>query len=267
MSLLEWLSPDRPTGRTAVKARLYLNAVLPALAEVWQMDSAVRTAAGKPSFSIGFSTLRAARQALAFDGERAWAWSTREAAQLELGFVTSGQVIATFEKRPTLPPLPLRGPQHLANAKAFERAAAVMESWLRPTSEVLEDTTMKARFAHLQLGVALRGVAVLCQFDAATRRSWQAGPRGLVDLTIPGVEEARWLDLGPGAPVAGMGPPPREPDATVAFASPQVAADAVRDQLDGMAAVNAGRIRLSGLVPLADHVNHLMESVGNILPR
>lgn len=266
-SWLRWLDPERPHGGAALKARLYLQAVLPTLAELWPLEAEMRAAAGEAPFSIAFQTLGAARQALAFDGSRAWAWQTTEAAQLELVFLTARQAIATFEQRGALPPLPRRGFNRLGHAKRFEAAAAVMAKRLRPAPEALTDESTAARFAHLQLGIALRGAVLLIRFEAAANAHFTSAPHGVAVFAISGIEQPRWIDYTPGTLGTGVGDPPREPDTTITFSTGQIAAASVRDEIDAMAAVNAGRIRLHGLVPLADHLNHLMEHVSDYLPR
>ncbi len=134
----------------------------------------------------------------------------------------------------------------------------------------------------------------MARSDVKTASTLARGPLGLALFSIEGVPSPRWIDytlpvggdsvettravvppigrpegpVGVGSapgPRAGVGQPPREPDVTVHFTSPQVAAASVMDQLDAMAAVNSGRIHLSGLVPLADHLNHVMERVSRLL--
>ncbi len=119
---LSWLDAERTVEGAPLQARLFLGAALPALAELWPLDEGVRAAAGTGAFSLGFTCLSGGRCALAFDGRRAWWWEGQERARLELVFLAAGQAVATFQERTTLPPLPVRGWQHLGDAARFQRA-------------------------------------------------------------------------------------------------------------------------------------------------
>jgi len=72
-------------------------------------------------------------------------------------------------------------------------------------------------------------------------------------------ESTVWFDHGSPDQAAGWSEPPRRPDVRIVFGDMNVAYAAMRDEIDSMAAVGNGEIRVDGLIPLADGLNFVME--------
>jgi hypothetical protein len=68
-----------------------------------------------------------------------------------------------------------------------------------------------------------------------------------------------WFDHGSADHAAGWSEPPRRPDVRIVFGDMDVAYAAMRDEIDSMAAVGTGQIKIDGLIPLADGLNFVME--------
>ncbi len=239
-----------------IKARLFFKAVLPALPELLGASDEARTLLTGGGFSVAFS-LGELRTVLVLDPEKpSVSHSPEVKADIELRFLTTGKAVATFENRPALPPLPLRGLTKLGQMGAFKALAQLLEEKLRPEEPPVDEAAREAFFG-LSLGVGLRGVAALPP---------QECPAGTVVFQLNGGRAARWLRLG-AEPASGVGQPKGEADAVVTFMDLETAMAALMQRLDAMCAVNAGRIRIEGHVPLADHVNHLMESVDEKLSK
>lgn len=253
-------------SQTPMQARLFFTAVWPCLAELWPLDPRLAEAAGE-DFCLGLRAPGGLRLRMACEAKAFAVNAAPEPATLELCFFTASQVVATFNQHPAFPPLPWRGVFKLGMAKRLEALGKLMEGWLRPTAEQLADEGVAATYAWLQLGIGLRAVTQLAHCEAHTHRSWQAGPKGIVEFAMPGGHAPRWIELGAEQVRCGLGQPPTPADASVAFADVATAVASVRDELDAMAAVNGGRIGLTGLVPLADHLNHALERVPQYLER
>ena len=89
---------------------------------------------------------------------------------------------------------------------------------------------------------------------------------GLACFTIEGAQNSTvWFDHGPDACDAGWGEPPREPDVAISFVDYAVAFGALREEIDTIAAIGAGQIKVAGLIPLADGVNLAMERLSDYL--
>jgi hypothetical protein len=71
-----------------------------------------------------------------------------------------------------------------------------------------------------------------------------------------------WFEHGAAACPAGWGEPPRRPDVRITFGDVDIAFSALREEIDTLAAVGGGQIKVEGLVPLADGLNLVMQRLG-----
>ncbi len=143
-----------------------------------------------------------------------------------------------------------------------------VEAALRPLplaeEQALPADQLALRVA-LQLAVAVRSVPVLGQLDPACRAQLAALPRGLA-LFSCGTIPSAWVWVDGRASRAGIGAPPESPLVEIRFQSPATAAGALGDRIDQLAAVHDGRIRIDGLVPLADGLDLVFSRIRHYLP-
>jgi hypothetical protein len=114
--------------------------------------------------------------------------------------------------------------------------------------------------ARLSLRAAVLGLSPLARGDPQAQQELRALPCGLAAFSIGGDPSATtWFDHGSDDCAAGYGDPPRLPEVRILFNDVETAFGALRDEIDAMAAMGTGRIRVDGLVPLADGLNAVMQ--------
>lgn len=248
-------------ARYHLQARLFLHAVFPALNHVIHVSEPAQALLREHPFSLSFRTRSGIRASYHFS-EQGCDFLERDTALsgIALFFLSDKQAANTFLEKPALPPLPLRGFSELGRMKTFIALTGIMREWLEPTPERLTDPAFQPIFAKLSLGVALRGVRVLCRYERHCRNLLAEGPQGLVVFQVEG-QPPLWMNLVSDDLRCGSGEPPAAPAATVIFRDSDIAARAVLNQADTLAAVGRGEIEIHGLAPLADHLNALMERV------
>ena len=113
--------------------------------------------------------------------------------------------------------------------------------------------SVAGRRLHARLSLITAGLALhaLAEGDAAARIILRSLPPGLASFTIAGEPRCTvWFDHGSADNRVGWSDPPRRPDVCIVFADVATAYGALREEIDTLAAVGSGQIRVEGLVPL-----------------
>ncbi len=245
----------------AVLSRLYLDAVLPCLTDLANQNGAVREFIGGLEGSIVLAilggpavTIRLRRERI--DCETRWSG----VPSVVLLFFGNRHLNAFFSGKKWAVPLPLWGGWRIGLLKRFSQLAGVLEAFMNGDPAALATSGGRRLHARLSLIAAGLGLRALALGDAEARTALRSLPPGLACFSIEGEDAATvWFDHGSSDCAAGWSAPPRRPDVRITFADVQVAYGAMRDELDTMAAVGCGKIRVEGLVPLADGLNSVME--------
>jgi len=240
---------------TSLKAALYLEAVLPALAHFAPHDTALRACASGPrAFAIALCPRGGPVRRLAFSTDGAI--STGDTAQpgdLRLWFPSAGQFLRTMENRPALV-LPVGGWNALGQVGRFSAAGKRLETLLNTRDD-----------AHLALhawGNLLVGVAAAC---AWLRRHPDEciGLVGTGVLTCPDFPASIWFDAS--ALTWGIGEPAEPVTVRIHFARLSVVLAELDNQLDQPAALGLGDLVITGLQPLAEKLGLVMLKAGKLL--
>ena len=240
---------------TSLKAALYLDAVLPALAHLAPHDAPLReSAAGKRAFAITLCPRGGPARRLAFAADGGI--STGDTAQpgdLRLWFPAAGQFLRTMENRPALA-LPVGGWNALGQVGRFSAAGKRLETLLNTRADT-----------HLPLhawGNLLVGVAAAC---AWLRRhpDERIGLVGTGVLACPDFPAPIWFDVG--ALTWGAGSPPAPPTVNITFARLSVVLAELDNRLDQPAALGLGDLTITGLQPLAEKLGLVMLKAGKLL--
>ncbi|MFI4890478.1 MAG: hypothetical protein ACHQIL_08095 [Steroidobacterales bacterium] len=245
----------------AVLSRLYLHAVLPCLTALVDHDRVARDIVGAERAAIVFRiwggpavTVRLSRGAITHE---------RRAAPdptVVLLFFGDRHLNAFFAGNTWAVPLPIWGGWRLKLLARFTRLTDRLGAVLNGHAEVLATPEGRALHARLSLIMAGLSLSPLAMGDEPARQALSHAPVGLASFTIEGTENATvWFDHGSSNCDAGWGPPPRRPDVAISFADSATAYGALREEIDTLAAVGTGQIKITGLIPLADGVNLVME--------
>jgi hypothetical protein len=244
-----------------VLSRLYLDAVLPCLSDLSKQDPAVGDIIGALRASIVFQILGGPAATIRLSGrEIAWESGCGRAPSVILLFFGDRHLNAFFAGRKWAVPLPVWGGWRVALLARFSQVAKLLEAVLNGDAAVLATAAGRGRHARLSLIAAVLALRPLAEGDAVARHTLRSLPMGLAAFNIEGEHGASlWFDHRADGCAAGWGEPPRRPEVCVTFANMQVAYGAMRDEIDTMAAVGCGEIKVEGLIPLADGLNVVME--------
>ncbi len=256
-----------PVPSPSVCAGLFFRGVLPAFEDFLKFDPGARQILGAASGEVVFSNDEGSTACLRFaDGTAQWSEVAegRPKARVHLGseantvrFIRGGLAVPS-----------LRGgwahPGFLAKmTRLFRR----FQRYLKPTATDLQDPEFRVLHVRLALAVALFSLAEIAREDPWARQMLENCPNGKICFRVEGEDLAASVEKTP----QGLHPrrgedAAREADATVTFASSRVAMEILTQKRDSHAAVALGNIRVEGLIPLADGINHVLDRVSRYLP-
>ena len=249
-------------GNEMLLSRLHLHAVLPALESLANLVPQARAAIAGANFSLG---LRVA------DGPAAMVTATDGVMHVEPAVAPSGgavlhffrprQLNAIFLQRAALPPVPVRGWLQFAKLRPFLRLAKMLDQTLQPTEVALADTEFRRRHLLLSFQVALRAVPIVAREDALAIRALKSTPPGLLVIRIPDVPFVASVLWENGVLSSALGEPARPPTTIVTIRDADTARLLLGAQIDPQAALGLGRVRVDGLIPLADGLDVLLHRV------
>lgn len=238
----------------ALKAALYLDAVLPALAELSAHDASLRAAsAGSRPFALTLAVRDVGVRHLAFTPEGLIS-TAAQPNSLRLWFPSAGQFLRTVTNRPALT-LPVGGWSQLPQIRRFSAAGARLETLLDTRAD-----SHLALHAWGNLLVGIRAVTTWLRHHPADRARF---PSGVLVLACPAFPSPLHLDLTTLA--AGPGEPAGPVTARITFADLDTVLAELDHRLDGPAALGLGTLRVEGHLPFAENISLLMLKAGNLL--
>ena len=241
------------TSSTSFLAHLYLDAVLPALAELSAHDAPLRAAAsGSRSFAVTLDVRHVGSRHLAFTPEGLIS-TAPQPKSLRLWFPTAGQFLCTVSNSPALT-IPLAGWSQLPQVRRFSAAGARLETLLNTRADAY-----LALHAWGNLLVGIRATTTWLRHHPADRARF---PFGTVVFACPAFPSPLHLDLatltaGPGEPASFT--------TRITFADLPTLLAELDHQLDAPAALGLGTLRIEGHLPLAENLGLLMLKAGELL--
>jgi hypothetical protein len=235
--------------------------VLPCLTDLAAQDPAARDILGDLDASIVLRIIGGPAATLRLrSGHVIWENGSGRAPSVILLFLNDGHLNAFFSGRTWAVPLPVWGGWRMGLLTRFSTLAKRLEAVLDGDATVLATPDGRRLHARLSLMAAGLGLHPLAEGDDVARKTLRSLPPGLAAFSIAGDQGATiWFDHGSADNAAGWGEPPRRPEVHVTFADVTIAYAAMRDEIDTLAAIGCGQIKVEGLVPLADGLNVVME--------
>jgi hypothetical protein len=245
-----------------IKARLFMNAVLPAFEDLLEYKEQVQAGASGRNFNLRFQTSSGLKSTLIFKNKTCqFIKKGHPSSHIVLHFLTEEQLNNEFENKGFRIPIPIKGASRLADLKAFRALSAELEACLRPNEKQLEDPTFERFHVGLQLGIALRALVELTLHEPRAKRIMTDTPEGIAYFSIGAEDYGAWVEWRNGKITAGKGRPEQIPDVSVTFADAKNALRAIGNRIDVMAAIGMGNIQITGLVPLADAIGYIFERI------
>jgi len=240
-------------------SRLYLHAVVPALADLVEHDDAAREVVGSEPWRVRLRNQRGDSVIVDFDGARLAVDPTKRASALTLLFLSDRHLISTFQGQAFPPPLPLWGQWHLLKIGAFirlsKRLAEVMD-------EPSENSVCRTRL--LFGGLLSRALVELADYQDSARQELRQFEPFMTEFRV-GAHYASWFGCINGKFTGGAGRAAQQPDTTIRFRDVSIASAAAEGSLDELAAIGAGEIEVMGRIPLANTLDVLLDRIGSYL--
>ncbi|MFP4357503.1 MAG: hypothetical protein ACLFRP_02670 [Puniceicoccaceae bacterium] len=261
------MKPSPPVPDLSVCASLFFRGVLPAFEDFLKCDPVARRILGGAGGDVVFSD-RSGRAACLSFGGNACVWSEvpgdKVAAHVRLG--SEADVVRFIRGGAALPWL-AKGWSRPVLLSRLLRLFLRFRKLLKPDPRSLGDPDFRLLHVRLALAVALFSLAEVGRADPWARRMLEDCPDGTVCFRVGGTDLAAWISKSPSGLVPGRGGPGAgRSDAVVGFASPKVAMEILTRKKDAHAAVALGEIRVDGLIPLADGIDHVLDRVARYLP-
>lgn len=251
--------------QTAILASLHLHAVLPNLAKVATYDPTAKDIVGKWRGKIQFSILAGPSIHFIFDQGKVTAIRGKTSLpKLWIIFFTSEQANKMFTGKGTALPA-IWGLWHPLMLRGILKLSHILEEYLQPSPKALADPAVKRFIVNLTLDTITNGVEILSRMEPRAREYAMASPKGTVEFRIlPGGPVKRLTHLGDGQLALADGAVVR-PNAIMEFKDIDTAWALFNDELDVMAAIGTGDIRLRGLIPLVDSIAAIMDILSHYL--
>lgn len=228
-------------------ARLHLEAVLPAAAELVAGDLAVELRVDEALRAV--VTAQGGKVRVERDGP----------AEVTLQFRDAAALNALFREQRGGLPRPTRGWWRVVT---ILRLAAL----LRRMGTVLKGGPgVEAReHARQAFGVALRALPLVAEHDPIARRILAGSPAGVVALEVPAVSFATAVALSADGAMV-VDPARSQPRARIVVQDLEAALANLAGTANGPAQVALGRVAVTGLLPLADALDALLARVEGFL--
>ncbi len=259
---------EPPVPSEEICAALFFRGVLPAFEDFVKFDPVASGIADKMRGEVLFVDRSGNRAVLAFDGSGVrWAEVDQGSpvVRIQMGRVSN---VAAFVRGGFAVPLIGKGwtrPIFLVRlGKLFLR----FQRLLKPRSGDLREPDFRLLHVRLALAVALFSLAEVGREDDWARQIVEDCPSGAVRFAVEGTDLEAMVAKGEDGlrPRRGAATDPMDYRASVTFASSRVAMEILTRKIDAHGAVARGQIKVEGLVPLADSVNHVLDRVALYLP-
>jgi hypothetical protein len=251
--------------RSFILANLHLHAVLPRLEELVKLDDEARSIARQTKLKVRFKVRKGPSEVVEIsDGMVRTSSDPKAKADLGLFFASCEQLNNLFMEKRAIP-LPYKGLTRLPQMKHFSKLTKIMTRYLKPTEVDLKDPAFKKKHVEMALMAGLAGAAQIAKYDGKVEHAVELLPHGTIQFSVlpdgpyafASIDKEKTIFVGNGT-VA-------EPTANLDINGVDIAADLLADRLDQFAALGAGDLRASGLLPLVDEFNALLDRVGKFL--
>lgn len=254
-----------PGEHDHILARLHLEAVLGVLPEFFRRDPAAKKLLPKNPFALRLATSEGLSQTLRFSSQGVEVSDQGSSLPtLTLYFLGNSQLNRLFLRDGLSLPLPLGNPFLFPKLALFQKGMALVEPRLKST-ELPRSTVQNPLDLWLQFLAALHGLDAVGRLDPKVAPILKRCPPGLAEFSIQGTDFIASVEWNGRFVRTRCGSPGRPPDARIQFSSPEILEQALRQELDQMAAVSLGLIHIEGLLPLSEALGIVSDRISHYL--
>jgi hypothetical protein len=242
-----------------VLARLHLRAVLPVLPALLRLDLQAQKWTRGRQFSIRLKT----RSGLCVhidiaDGQADACLCSGKTKALVLLLLSDRQLNRLFTKQGLSVPLPIGGFRQIFGLALFARVARRLEHVLNSSPQTLQREHLVELHSDLMWSELIpRALLELTESDPASQALIRPYLGRSAQVIVTGGTSV-WIQFGTPA-LWGTGAPAARADVVIQFANQRVAQAAIDPGLDKLAALGGGKLRVTGLIPLADTLDKIMK--------
>ncbi len=257
-----FMKPDTDPFESML-ARLHLRAVLPTLVELTKIDATAKELVGTLSFSLRFKSKSGIATTLQFDkGALSIDPDSLIAPPLQFFFPSDKQINNLFLKRGFPIILPNWRIWKLIKMPRFQKLSARLERILKAAPDELRaNPELLETHIHLLLTSLIPRAFIELARNERYSKETLSGNAGLIQLQVVDTPIQSWLDCQSTDFAYGSGQAPRSPDLFISFQDLETALLSTRNELDALAAVSGGEIKLEGNIPLADAANAVLDRI------
>ncbi len=250
-------------NKARIKANLYLYAVLPRLEELAKLDDEARRIAGELDLVVQFVVNAGPAVQIAIKNGEIKAHRGKVVKPgVALFFHSCDQLVRMFNQE-TVIPIPYRGFTKLPLMKKFTRLTEILTRYLEPSDEDLKDPKFKAAHVEMSLMVGMAGAREIADLDPKMQKVVKKLPNGTLLFRVEGGPSAHVIVDN--RRIFALNGPISDPVGTLTLKNVDIAADVMAKKVDTFAALGIGDIKVSGLIPLVDEFNALMDRVSYFL--
>jgi len=251
--------------RSYILANLHLHAVLPRLEELVKIDEEAQSIAKQTDLSVRFKVRKGPSRAVEIsDGVVRTSSDPKAKADLGLFFASCDQLNNLFMEKRAIP-VPYKGLKQLRQMSRFSKLTEILTRYLKPEEAALKDPTFKKKFVEMTLLTGLAGAAQIAKYDGKVEHAVELLPHGSIQFSVLPDGPFAFVEVDEEKNIRSGTGKIDSPSANLDINGVDMAADLLADRLDQFAALGGGDLRASGLLPLVDEFNALLDRVGKFL--
>ena len=253
------------SDRAFILANLHLHAVLPRLEELVEIDEEARSIAREMQLSVRFRVRKGPSRIVEIsDGAVRTSSNPKTKAGLGLFFASCDQLNNLFMDKRAIP-LPYRGLTQLRQMSRFSKLTEILTRYLKPAEPDLKDPGFKKKHVEMMLRTGLAGAAQIAKYDSKVEHAMELLPHGSIQFSVLPDGPFAFVEVDEEKNISSGAGKIDNPSANLDINGVDTAADLLADRLDQFAALGSGDLRASGLLPLVDEFNAVLDRVGKFL--
>ncbi len=242
------------------KTLAYINmyGVLGGLVALCDTVPEARKILGRSGCSIGFAVRGGPQATLTFVGGRCILKEGVEDAAIRLPFSSPEKFNGMING--TVTPIPTKGITKVSFLLGkFKKLTDLLETYLRPTEEALEDETFLRQSTTIMFRVIVSAVAQIANHDKVGQFSASNIVDGAIRMEIAGLTKAALIAKDHQLTFSQK--VPKSIMSYMQFADVKTARDLFDGKINSVAAVGDGLVRIGGMISQIDNVNRILSRV------
>lgn len=239
-------------------ARLHINAVLPAFRVLLEQSDKARTILGKKRFLLHIKCADLEANLLFNKGRCRITSRPKARPSVSLRFLSYQHLNRSFSGDALAIPLPTRGIHRIGTLYKFSNLSKLLQERLLTAGE--PESRERAIYLRLSLQVALASVVELIGHEPFSSRLFREMPDWSVGFKIEGSDFESWIGCQNNK-LYLQKHAPAKPMACIQFSGSEIAYQSLEGMIDSMTAINHGKIRITGKLPLVERLSLVLERV------